>query len=614
MSPKVDKQKRRRNTLKLSDKLEIIKKLESGVSVSVLMETYDIGKSTIYDIKNAKNKILQFTASSEPYNKIAERKSLHKPKLENLDKVLHEWFLIKRSEGMAISGPMLITKAKSFKEQMNIDSECNFSSGWLRNFKMRHGIRQLNVVGERQSADTHAAADYSATFEKIVIDYDLTPDQIYNADETGVFWKCLPTKTLAGNQERNAKGFKMNKERLTVLTCANASGQHKIKLLVIGKYKRPRAFKGILHLPVTYKAQKNAWMDKDIFQDWFVNDFIPSVRQNLTNLGKPANTKCLLLLDNCRAHPHESKLVSDCGNIFASYLPPNVTSLIQPMDQGVIRNFKCHYKNDFMMKMLNKDVDSIEFQRSFTIKDAVLSLVTAWNTVKPVTLLRAWRKLWPNVMHGELECEENEDLEGFLVEQRASEVNELMQSVKLAQEDNPLCKLNEEDLEEWICIEDDVEIAATFTDQEIIDSITNPDQTEEHTSEKSDEEDDRLETEKVSWATAEKCMETIVKFVEQNHSFTLQDVMQVHMVQNNFITKKLQSRRQCDIRRYLQKTTEASAIQTTNQLQQQTLTTLNPQTDHLAQQEEENMSYAEETSANSHPASQKLSSQADHQV
>jgi hypothetical protein len=74
--------KKPRTILKLGDKLEIVKKLERGVSRSVLMSEYDIGSSTLYDIKHSEKKLLEFTTSSEPNNTIANRKDLlHKPKL-----------------------------------------------------------------------------------------------------------------------------------------------------------------------------------------------------------------------------------------------------------------------------------------------------------------------------------------------------------------------------------------------------------------------------------------------------------------------------------------------------------------------------------------------------
>jgi DDE superfamily endonuclease len=68
----------------------------------------------------------------------------------------------------------------------------------------------------------------------------LTPTQIYNADETGLLYRALPAKTLAGPTESNLKGHKKNMDRITVLVCANMAGTHRTKLQVIAKYKMPR--------------------------------------------------------------------------------------------------------------------------------------------------------------------------------------------------------------------------------------------------------------------------------------------------------------------------------------------------------------------------------------
>ena len=87
-------------------------------------------------------------------------------------------------------------------------------------------------------------------------------------------------------------------------------------------------------LPVEYCGQKSAWMNSEIFHAWFHNSFIPTVRKELSSLG--LEPKAVLVLDNCPAHPNEVDLISDDGSITALYLPPNATSLIQPMDQGVL--------------------------------------------------------------------------------------------------------------------------------------------------------------------------------------------------------------------------------------------------------------------------------------
>ena len=47
-----------------------------------------------------------------------------------------------------------------------------------------------------------------------------------------------------------------------------------------------------------------------------------------------------MFLDNCSAHPSENELMSADGKITAKFLPPNVTALLQAMDQGVLEAIK----------------------------------------------------------------------------------------------------------------------------------------------------------------------------------------------------------------------------------------------------------------------------------
>ena len=86
--------------------------------------------------------------------------------------------------------------------------------------------------------------------------------------------------------------------------------------------------------------------EPEIFNAWFHNSFIPTVRKELSSLG--LEPKAVLVLDNCPVHPSEEDLISDDGKITAFYLPPNVTSLIQPMDQGVLVALKRHYKKKLL--------------------------------------------------------------------------------------------------------------------------------------------------------------------------------------------------------------------------------------------------------------------------
>ena len=123
-----------------------------------------------------------------------------------------------------MSGPSLIDEAKKLKDDLGIEGECTFSVGWLRNFKER-----LKVQGERQSADHAAASNFSEEFRHLIREHNKTPEQVCNADETALFWRCLPMSTLSAYTGREAVGFKVNKDRVTLLPCTNAAGTHKCK-------------------------------------------------------------------------------------------------------------------------------------------------------------------------------------------------------------------------------------------------------------------------------------------------------------------------------------------------------------------------------------------------
>lgn len=69
----------------------------------------------------------------------------------------------------------------------------------------------------------------------MTVENGFTRDQIYNADETGLNFKALPTKTLVSLSKKYAPGFKMQKQRITVMVCANASGNIEFPWLLLAQ-------------------------------------------------------------------------------------------------------------------------------------------------------------------------------------------------------------------------------------------------------------------------------------------------------------------------------------------------------------------------------------------
>ena len=77
----------------------------------------------------------------------------------------------------------------------------------------------------------------------------------------------------------------------------------------------------------------------------------------------------MFLLDNCSAHPDEEELTSADGKGIAKFLPPNVTSLIQPMDKGVLESIKCWHQWKILEELVLQDDDGtsiIDFVKEST--------------------------------------------------------------------------------------------------------------------------------------------------------------------------------------------------------------------------------------------------------
>lgn len=80
----------------------------------------------------------------------------------------------------------------------------------------------------------------------------------------------------------------------------------------------------------------SGWIDRKLSMEWFEAIFIKEVREQ-----HPEHRRVMLLLENAPSHPSATKLnASYDETVQVMFLPPNVTDLIQPMDQGVIEKVK----------------------------------------------------------------------------------------------------------------------------------------------------------------------------------------------------------------------------------------------------------------------------------
>ena len=194
-------------------------------------------------------------------------------------------------------------------------------------------------------------------------------EDIFSADETGSFYRCLPGRTHVFKNDRCAGG-KLSKKRLTALVTASMAGK-KLSLLVIGKSANPRCFKNIKKLPLPYESNKKTWMIAAIFKTWV---------KKLDLQMQESNRNIALVLGNCTSHPK----VKGLTNIKLIFFPPNTTARAQPMNAGVIRCLKSQYRKHLAKMRLV----AFEEKKDFTINvlEGTKLLSNAWNAVGEATI------------------------------------------------------------------------------------------------------------------------------------------------------------------------------------------------------------------------------------
>lgn len=414
----------------------------------------------------------------------------------------------------------MLEKAASFATMMKQD-DFKASNGWFDNFKKRNNISFKVMAGESESVASDVVDKWTQeVLPKLIEGWD--PKDIYNCDESGLFFKMLPNKTMHTKGEA-CHGSKKSKERVTVMFCANMDGSDKYKLAVIGKYNNPRCFKNVGILPVQYMAQKNAWMDSDRYKTWV---------QRFDNKMARQGRKVLLFMDNVSSH---NKYVQNELNLTATtikYFPPNTTSHLQPMDQGIIQACKMKYRR----RLLQRVVADIEagLETKIDLKEAVHIISKAWDSVSAETISNCFRKA------------------GFVLAQSATD-NTDVSSVDQGSEDNRLMRnmwdfISDQysltvTLDDWVGMDDGIDTDATnLTEEAIVESVMEPeceatqtlnDESETPTTSSNIEEDnDRFKT----YGQALKCARSLRNFLLEKG---LQDESQLLDRIEDCISKKV---------------------------------------------------------------------------
>lgn len=260
----------KRKAISLETKIEILDHLRNGEGSTSIGKMFGLNEATIRTIKKNEIAIRQsvisgtkLSAKSTSYSRDAVK--------EKMERALIIWIEDNAQKRIPIDGNSIKQQALRFyqmiKDEQNSEHlhsipvksySFNASTGWFTGFLERHALHNIKIKGEIASGDQKAAQEFPAELKKIIADGGYSPDQVFNADETGLFWKKMPRRTYVAKAQKSAGGFKVEKDRVTFLFCSNASGDRILKPLLINRALKPRAMRGVDFdtLPVIWMANK----------------------------------------------------------------------------------------------------------------------------------------------------------------------------------------------------------------------------------------------------------------------------------------------------------------------------------------------------------------------
>ena len=134
-----------------------------------------------------------------------------------------------------------------------------------------------------ESSNKKEAEKSKKVFSDLIKTKGFVPQQVFNGDETGLFFKRLPNRTFITEEEKVFTGHEPMKDRMTLLMCDNASGDFKEKPILVYHSDSPRVPKrnNVVkrNLPVMRRANEKVWVSRQFVTEWMHDVLVPSVKK-----------------------------------------------------------------------------------------------------------------------------------------------------------------------------------------------------------------------------------------------------------------------------------------------------------------------------------------------
>lgn len=347
-----------------------------------------------------------------------DAKRCRPPRYPDLETALTECIGRMKAAGMDLTGAVLLKTAHNLWPNIPAyegQPVPSLSGGWVEKFKTRHNIKLRSAKPKGPVKDSN---DQEPSPEEIFDSIrseasNYSREDIFTMSETELYWRLPPNSTAL--RELSSLPRQESGERVTVALAVNSSGTQKVVPWIVGHYTQPKAFcapgNDIKSLQIAYSSNNIAWMTGAEWQNW------------LKWFDGLMDRPVLLIVTPHRAHEIAYTMLTDTyklQNTKVMFLPSNASPLSQPMEMGLVQNFKALYRQSFLSFIndfyYQRDIErhvpqsiSIETQDSYNgniryidqIEDphaainlyiAAFWIQRAWFDVTPTQVCSSWAK------------------------------------------------------------------------------------------------------------------------------------------------------------------------------------------------------------------------------
>ena len=198
-----------------------------------------------------------------------------KPLNDELDQVVLEWTLDRRSKGLRVSRTLIRKTALLWSREMgNTETEFLASAGWCDRFIRRNGLslrRKTSVCQKDPDMVIAKLVAYILRIRRLRLEHNYATNNIYAMDETPVWCDMVSTCTVdkTGSKHVHLKTTGHEKSRVSVCITAKANGE-KMKQFVVFKgaqreiEKLNKEFSG----KCIVASSPNGWMNAELTSNW----------------------------------------------------------------------------------------------------------------------------------------------------------------------------------------------------------------------------------------------------------------------------------------------------------------------------------------------------------